>query len=76
MRQTAADMQGFPANYWRILGASAASNLADGVFFIVLPLLAAVSLLASTLPKHGRTSASRGRRVARPRTRPRSIDGS
>lgn len=33
-------MQGFPANYWRILGASAASNLADGVFFIVLPLLA------------------------------------
>jgi MFS family permease len=33
-------MQGFPANYWRILGSSAASNLADGVFFIVLPLLA------------------------------------
>lgn len=33
-------MQGFPANYWRVLGASAASNLADGVFFIVLPLLA------------------------------------
>ena len=33
-------MQGFPANYWRLLGSSAASNLADGVFFIVLPLLA------------------------------------
>jgi len=33
-------MQRFPANYWRVLGASAASNLADGVFFIVLPLLA------------------------------------
>jgi MFS family permease len=33
-------MKGFPANYWRILGASAASNLADGVFLIVLPLLA------------------------------------
>ena len=33
-------MQRLPANYWRVLGASAASNLADGVFFIVLPLLA------------------------------------
>lgn len=33
-------MKGFPANYWRLLASSAASNLADGVFFIVLPLLA------------------------------------
>jgi len=31
---------GFPANYWRLLGASAVSNLADGVFVIVVPLLA------------------------------------
>lgn len=34
-------MLGLNANYWRLWGASAASNLADGVFFIVLPLLAA-----------------------------------
>lgn len=27
-------------NYWRLLGASGASNLADGVFFIALPLIA------------------------------------
>ena len=33
-------MFGFPANYWRLLGASAVSNLADGVFVIVVPLLA------------------------------------
>ncbi len=33
-------MFGLPANYWRLWGSSAASNLADGIFFIVLPLLA------------------------------------
>lgn len=33
-------MFGLPANYWRLWGSSAASNLADGVFLIVLPLLA------------------------------------
>ncbi len=33
-------MFGLPSNYWRLWGASAISNLADGVFFIVLPLLA------------------------------------
>ncbi len=33
-------MKGLPTNYWRLWGASAASNLADGIFFIVLPLLA------------------------------------
>jgi MFS family permease len=31
---------GLPANYWRLWGASAVSNLADGILFIVLPLLA------------------------------------
>lgn len=33
-------MFGLPANYWRLWSASAASNLADGFFFIVLPLMA------------------------------------
>ncbi len=33
-------MLGLPANYWRLFGSSAVSNLADGVFFIILPLLA------------------------------------
>jgi MFS family permease len=33
-------MRDLPANFWRLLGASAASNLADGIFFIVLPLVA------------------------------------
>lgn len=33
-------MRGLPANYWRLWSASAASNLADGLFFIALPLLA------------------------------------
>ena len=33
-------MQGLPANFWRLWGASAASNLADGLFLIALPLLA------------------------------------
>src|SRR3954452_247421 len=28
------------ANYWRVWGSSAASNLADGVFWIAFPLLA------------------------------------
>jgi MFS family permease len=31
---------GLPANYWRLWTASAASNLADGVFWIAFPLLA------------------------------------
>jgi MFS family permease len=31
---------GLPANYWRLFTSSAVSNLADGVFFIILPLLA------------------------------------
>lgn len=33
-------MFGLPANYWRLFGASAISNLADGVFFIAAPLIA------------------------------------
>lgn len=33
-------MFGLPVNYWRLFGASAISNLADGVFMIILPLLA------------------------------------
>jgi MFS family permease len=33
-------MQGLPANFWRLWGSSAASNLADGLFLIALPLLA------------------------------------
>src|SRR5918999_590467 len=33
-------MLGLPANYWRLWGASAASNLADGLFFIVAGALA------------------------------------
>ena len=33
-------MLGLPTNYWRLWGASAASNLADGLFLIALPLLA------------------------------------
>lgn len=33
-------MRGFGANYARLWAASAASNLADGIFFIALPLLA------------------------------------
>lgn len=33
-------MRGLPANFWRLLGASAVSNLADGIFFVVLPLIA------------------------------------
>jgi MFS family permease len=33
-------MLGLPANYWRLFASSAVSNLADGVFFIVVPLLA------------------------------------
>ena len=31
---------GLGSNYWRVWGASAASNLADGVFWIAFPLLA------------------------------------
>lgn len=33
-------MWGLPNNYWRLWFSSAASNLADGIFFIALPLLA------------------------------------
>ncbi|HEX7171684.1 MAG TPA: MFS transporter [Candidatus Limnocylindria bacterium] len=33
-------MLGLPANYWRLWSSSAASNLADGLFLIALPLLA------------------------------------
>jgi MFS family permease len=33
-------MQGLPANFWRLWGSHAASNLADGLFFIAMPLLA------------------------------------
>lgn len=33
-------MLGLPVNYWRLFSASAISNLADGVFMILLPLLA------------------------------------
>ena len=33
-------MQGLPTNFWRLWGSSAASNLADGLFLIALPLLA------------------------------------
>jgi MFS family permease len=31
---------GLPVNYWRLWGASAVSNLADGVLLVVIPLLA------------------------------------
>jgi hypothetical protein len=51
-------VKGFPANYWRLLGASAVSNLADGVFFIVLPLLA-VRLTDSPLLIAGLAIAAR-----------------
>ena len=33
-------MDRLPSNFWRLWASSAASNLADGFFFIVLPLLA------------------------------------
>jgi MFS family permease len=49
---------GLPGNYWRLWGASAISNLADGVFFIVLPLLA-VRLTDSPLLVAGVAIASR-----------------
>jgi MFS family permease len=51
-------MLGLPANYWRLWGASAASNLADGLFFIALPLLA-VRLTDSPILVAGLTLASR-----------------
>ncbi len=51
-------MFGLPGNYWRLWGASAISNLADGVFFIVLPLLA-VRLTDSPLLVAGVAIASR-----------------
>ncbi len=51
-------MLGLPANYWRLWGASAASNLADGLFFIALPLLA-VRLTDSPILIAGVTLVSR-----------------
>ena len=51
-------MLGLPANYWRLWGASAASNLADGLFFIALPLLA-VRLTDSPILIAGLTLVSR-----------------
>jgi MFS family permease len=51
-------VSGLPANYWRLWTSSAASNLADGVFFIVLPLLA-VRLTDSPLLIAGLTIVSR-----------------
>lgn len=51
-------MHGLPPNYWRLWGASAASNLADGVFFILLPLLA-VRLTDSPLLVAGLAIAAR-----------------
>ena len=51
-------MLGLPPNYWRLFGASAVSNLADGVFFIVVPLLA-LRLTDSPILIAGLTIASR-----------------
>jgi MFS family permease len=51
-------MLGLPVNYWRLWGASAASNLADGLFFIALPLLA-VRLTDSPILIAGLTLVSR-----------------
>jgi MFS family permease len=51
-------MLGLPPNYWRLWGASAASNLADGLFFIALPLLA-VRLTDSPILIAGLTLVSR-----------------
>ncbi|CAN5516522.1 MFS transporter [soil metagenome] len=51
-------MKGLPTNFWRLWGASAVSNLADGIFFIVLPLLA-VRLTDSPLLISGLALVSR-----------------
>ncbi|HEX2843856.1 MAG TPA: MFS transporter, partial [Candidatus Limnocylindria bacterium] len=51
-------MQGLPANFWRLWASSAASNLADGLFFIALPLLA-VQLTDSPLLVAGLAIAGR-----------------
>ncbi len=51
-------MFGLPPNYWRLFGASAVSNLADGVFFIVVPLLA-VQFTQSPILIAGLTIAGR-----------------
>jgi len=51
-------MKGLPTNFWRLWGASAVSNLADGIFFIVLPLLA-VRLTESPLLISGLALVSR-----------------
>ena len=51
-------MLGLPPNYWRLFGASAVSNLADGVFFIVVPLLA-IQFTQSPILIAGLTIASR-----------------
>lgn len=51
-------MQGLPANFWRLWGSSAASNLADGLFVVALPLLA-VRLTDSPILIAGLAIASR-----------------
>ncbi|HSK93221.1 MAG TPA: MFS transporter [Candidatus Angelobacter sp.] len=51
-------MFGLPANFWRLYGSSAVSNLVDGVFFIIVPLLA-VQLTQSPILIAGLTVASR-----------------
>ena len=40
MRPAASGSGGLPRDYWRLWASSAASNLADGVFWIAFPLLA------------------------------------
>jgi MFS family permease len=49
---------GLPASYWRLWSASAGSNLADGIFWIALPLLA-IQLTNSPALVAGVTIASR-----------------
>lgn len=49
---------GLPASYWRLWTASAGSNLADGIFWIALPLLA-IQLTDSPALIAGVTIASR-----------------
>jgi MFS family permease len=49
---------GLPASYWRLWSASAGSNLADGIFWIALPLLA-IQITDSPALVAGVTIASR-----------------
>lgn len=51
-------MRDLPANYWRLWASSAASNLADGIFFIAMPLIA-VHLTQSPLLISGLALVSR-----------------